>query len=119
MSIDIRSFEPDNDVINVLAYVPPKDLRGKGEHIPCAFLDGKTTLFPKELKHCLYQALSKSGVSHLWINNPSDRALPCRVMRSGQPWQKGKIVISINFIPDPPDEPVNTDSQNELDELRK
>lgn len=118
MSIDIRSFDPDNDVINVITYIPSKQAHGKGQSIPCTFLNGQTTLFPKELKNHLYQALYKSGVNHLWIDNPNECALPCRVMRNGQPWQKGKIVISINFIPDPPDEPVETDDRSELDELR-
>lgn len=114
---DIRNFDPDNDVINVTTYIPSK--HGKGYSVPTAFLNGQTTLFPKELKNHLRQALSKAGVAHLWIDNPNEYALPCRVMRNGQPWQKGKIVISVNFIPDPPDEPIKTDDQDELNELRQ
>lgn len=118
MSVDIRSFDPDNDVINVITYMPSKQAHGKGQSIPCTFLNGQTTLFPKELKNHLYQALYKSGVSHLWIDNPSEDALPCRVMRNGQPWQKGKIVISVEFIPDPIPDLESEQVKDELNVIR-
>ena len=118
MSIDIRSFDPDNDVINVITYIPSEHLGGRGQSIPCTFLNGQTTLFPKELRNHLDQALSKSGVGHLWIDSPTELALPCRVMRTGQAWQKGKIVISVNFSPDPIPELQPEDVTNELNIIR-
>lgn len=114
---DIRDFDQENDVINITTYIPSK--HGRGYSVPVAFLNNHSTIFPKELKNYVCEALNKGGIRHLWLDEPNSYGLPCRVMRNGKPWQKGKIVISLNFIPDPPDEIVNTEELNELDQLRQ
>jgi hypothetical protein len=122
MKVNINEFSQDDDIISFLTSTPPVFSHGShrsvakgGTSLNTNFLGGKTTLFPKEFSCLLHQALAKGDLTHVL----SDSGMPCRVMRGGQPWQKGKIVISVNFVPDPPDEPLQTDVLNELDELRK
>ena len=117
MSIDLRSFDQDNDVINITTYVPSK--HDRGYHVPIAFLNSHSTVFPKELKNYVCDALNKGGIRHLWLDDPNSYGLPCRVLRNGQPWQKGKIVISINFIPDPPPEIQDEEVTDELSSIRE
>ena len=116
----IGDFDQEDDVINLTTSIPPTQSNyttAKGTVVfrndialNTNFLNGKTTLSPREFSRLLLQALSKGDLAHVW----SDNGMPCRVIQNSQPWQNGKIVISVEFIPDQP----VIQSTNTLDSLR-
>jgi hypothetical protein len=109
--LDVKDLDQQDDVINFITSIQGATNNLRDIIRPnINLLSGKTTLPPREFCDLLTQALSKGDITHLW-----NTGMPCRVMRNGKPWQKGKMVISVEFIPDLPDDPIKTD---ELDELR-
>lgn len=94
---DIKKLDLENDII---------DLTERNNSV--SFVGGKFTLFPKELIQIFANCLEKAGLSTLFYNG-----VLCRVMTTDKNgWQKGRLKITVEFIPD---EPVKT---NGLEELR-
>lgn len=95
VAIDVKDFDQDNDVIEITPN------RGSTD-----FLEGKYICLPKNLLGVVYQCLNKGGVASL------STGLVCRLMRVDQPkWQKGKLKLTLEFIPDEP-------PQDELSSIR-
>lgn len=113
--MDLNEFDEHNDIFDIKTFLAPSpNSSNKAIQIKVDFLNGKTTVFPYELKRVLSDALSKGGINHLWQEREGGHALPCRVLQDGKPWRKGKIIIKVEFVED--EEPLLP--ENELDTLR-
>lgn len=91
--MDIRGFDSDNDILHILH---------KSE-----IVHGDTKLFPSELIQYFCNALKLGGLLDLWgsFDEDPDIGMPCRYLKNGHTWQKGRVVIKIEFVPDPDEIP--------------
>ena len=98
MAINFKDFDQVNDVIEV------DPSRGN-----TAFLQrGKDIYLPKDLGSIIDATLKTIGLNGLF----SGDGIFCRIMRVDQPkWQKGRIKLTLEFIPD-------ETSQDELSSIR-
>jgi hypothetical protein len=96
--INLSDLNGDDDVIHV---TQQKDV---------VFLNGQQTFFVKEIN-----AIAKNGIQKgLMPPLKEDVGLECRLMQSDTgKWQKGKLVLTLQFIPD------GTNSTDEINDLRQ
>ncbi|NMF59513.1 KGK domain-containing protein [Pseudanabaena yagii] len=85
MAINIKHLDQENDVIEI--FPAGSDT---------IFLENKYIRLPKDLLALIYQCVVKGSVGTLFSTG-----LPARLMKVDQPkWQKGRVEITIEFIPD-------------------
>jgi hypothetical protein len=76
----------------------------------CGFMEGKTTVFVNELMNLVQNCLAKGDIRSL----REDVGLECRLLQTNKgKWQKGKLMLRLEFISD---EPLETD---ELEQIRQ
>jgi hypothetical protein len=103
MAINIKDLDQTNDIIDI-PY-------SRGD---TAFLQGKNIYLPRDILSLISSILgsSQSGLQPLF-----DREIPCRVMMVDKAkWQKGKLKLTLEFIPDEP--PQDESPQDELSSIR-
>lgn len=59
------------------------------------FLDGKVKLSVRNLDYHLRKAVAKVGLFNIY-----DKGLNCLIRKNGSDWQKGKLIMNVEFIPD-------------------
>lgn len=86
---------------------------------PNQLLINHNTFTVAELTNRLAQQLNiRDEKRKGWI----DQGVPCRVLRSGQTWQRGSIRIRLEFLPNPEDpspEPSDATESSPLDHFRQ
>lgn len=93
-----EDFDKDNDVFEI-EYTKP---------FP-EFLENKKTFIASEFYGAVWSAAIKGKLASLF-----GTGIACRVMTANKArWQKGKLKLTLEFVPDEPLTPVD-----ELDELR-
>ena len=81
---NVSELNENDDIIHV---TQQKDI---------VFLNGQQTFFVKEIKEIAKNGLQRGSISPL----KEDVGLECRLLKSGGKWQKGKLVLTLQFIPD-------------------
>lgn len=98
--IDIKNLDLENDII---------DLTERNNS--ANFVGGKYTLFPKDLITILTTCMERAGLSTMFSSG-----VLCRIMTTDKNgWQKGRLKVIIQFVPD--EEPKTVTGI--LDELRQ
>ena len=78
------------------------------------FLDGKRIFAANDLFQSIWSALTKGGVTELMHSG-----LECRVVIADKTgWQKGRLVMKLEFVPDPIPELQPEEVTNELNIIR-
>lgn len=96
--ISFNEFDKSNDVFEVERVKPFPE-----------FLNGKWIFTANDLYQAIWTGLTKGNLTNLMHSG-----LSCRVMTANKAtWQKGKLVIRLEFVPDPPDEPLSIDGLDE------
>jgi hypothetical protein len=68
----------------------------------CSLVAGNPNLFVGKLMELVQASLEKSSLKSF----REDTGLECRILQSEKPkWQKGKLVLRLEFIPDPDEIP--------------
>lgn len=98
--IDIKSLDLENDIVDFTE-----------RNSSASFVSGKYTLFPKDLISILATCMEKAGLSTMFSSG-----VLCRIMTTDKNgWQKGRLKVIIQFVPDEEPKPM----VGILDELRQ
>lgn len=96
--INLRDLNKDDDLIHVTA---TRDV---------VFLNNQFNYFVKEILNVAKVGIGKGLIGVL----NEDMGLECRLLQVEKgKWQKGKLVLTLQFIPD------ETDSTDEISDIRK
>ncbi|NUN66349.1 hypothetical protein HCU40_16715 [Pseudanabaena biceps] len=97
---ELKDFDQHNDIFEITDRIPE-----------C--LQGKRVLSANDLLQTLRSALGAKTGSFL------DSGVPCRVMAADKAgWQKGRMVIKLEFVPDPLPELQDKQIADELSSIR-
>jgi KGK domain len=55
----------------------------------------------------LAKDLAERGVDDEYVESWASKGIECEVLMAGKNWQKGKVRLSLHFVPDKPDSPLD------------